>query len=80
MNMIYGAAEAAVAGPILRVLGLSTAFICLIAPINSILQAVGRADIPVKVVLVGGVIKFLLNLLPKSTSWVPPTAPWCVTW
>ena len=63
MNMIYGAAEAAVAGPILRVLGLSTAFICLIAPINSILQAVGRADIPVKVVLVGGVIKFLLNLL-----------------
>ncbi len=50
-------------GPILKILGLSTAFICLIAPINSILQAVGRADIPVKVVLAGGVIKLILNLL-----------------
>ena len=63
MNMIYGASEAAVAYPILKILGLSTAFICLIAPINSILQAVGRADIPVKVVLAGGVIKLILNLL-----------------
>lgn len=63
MHLIYRSDTAAAAAPLLAVLGLSTVFICLIAPINSILQAVGRADIPVKVVLVGGAVKLALNLI-----------------
>lgn len=61
LNMFNGAEVAAVAGPQLEVLGVAVTFICLVAPIYSMLQAIGRADIPVKIVLVGGVIKVVLN-------------------
>lgn len=61
MRVIYDLAVARVAGPQLEVLGLAVVFICLVAPINAMLQAMGRADIPAKIVLVGGVIKLLLN-------------------
>jgi stage V sporulation protein B len=63
MHLIYASDMADASARLLTILGLSTVFICLIAPINSILQAVGRADIPVKVVLVGGAIKLALNLI-----------------
>lgn len=45
----------------LEVMGIAVIFICLVAPINAMLQAVGRADIPAKIVLVGGAVKLLLN-------------------
>jgi len=61
IGMIYNSASAAVAGPQLAVLGWATIFICLVAPINAMLQAMGRADIPAKIVLVGGVVKLVLN-------------------
>ena len=61
INMIYNSASAAVAGPQLAVLGWATIFICLVGPINAMLQAMGRADIPAKIVLVGGAVKLLLN-------------------
>ena len=63
MNLIYGASTAAVAGPYLAISGIAVVFICLMAPINAILQAVGRADIPAKIILVGGVIKLILNVV-----------------
>ena len=61
MNMIYDPVTASVAGPQLEVLGFAVVFICLVGPINAMLQAMGRADIPAKIVLVGGVIKVVLN-------------------
>ena len=61
MRMVYDDVTAQVAGPMLEVMGIAVIFICLVAPINAMLQAVGRADIPAKIVLVGGVIKLLLN-------------------
>ncbi len=63
LNLIYSGdpTVAAVAGPQLQVLGIAVIFICLTAPINSMLQAMGRADIPAKIVLVGGAVKLLLN-------------------
>ncbi len=63
MKFIYDQSTAMVAGPQLEVLGFAVVFICLVAPINAMLQAMGRADIPAKIVLVGGGIKLLLNTL-----------------
>ena len=63
MYLIYGQQHTAeLVGPLLTVLGAAVVFICLTAPINAVLQAVGRADIPLKIILLGGVIKLVLNL------------------
>ena len=64
MRLVYGQEHvAALVGPLLAVLGGSVALICLIGPINAMLQAVGRADIPMKIILAGGVTKLVLNLV-----------------
>lgn len=64
MFVIYGRTHISeVVGVLLHTLGIATIFICLVGPINSILQAVGRADIPVKIILVGGAVKLLLNIV-----------------
>lgn len=64
MYVIYGQTDISeVVGILLHTLGIATIFMCLVAPINSLLQAVGRADIPVKIILVGGVIKLILNVV-----------------
>ena len=72
MRMIYSDAPAAVemSGPQLQVLGFAVVFICLSAPINSILQALGRADIPAKIVLVGGAVKLVLNIVLVSNPYI----------
>ncbi|HIW73560.1 MAG TPA: polysaccharide biosynthesis protein [Firmicutes bacterium] len=62
LNLIYDPVTASVAGPQLQVLGIAVVFICLTAPINSMLQAMGRADIPAKIVLLGGLVKLVLNI------------------
>ena len=54
---------AALVGPLLAVLGAAVVFICLTGPINAMLQAVGRADIPMKIILAGGLIKLGLNVI-----------------
>ena len=63
LNLIYDPVTASVAGPQLQVLGIAVVFICLTAPINSMLQAMGRADIPAKIVLAGGLVKLVLNVI-----------------
>jgi len=64
MYLIYGQADISeIVGMLLHTLGIATIFMCLVAPINSILQAVGRADIPVKIIIVGGVVKLILNIV-----------------
>lgn len=62
--LIYGQQHvAALVGPLLAVLGAAVVFICLTGPINAMLQAVGRADIPMKIILAGGLIKLGLNVI-----------------
>lgn len=64
MYTVYGKTHMSeVVGLLLQTLGIATVFICLVAPINSLLQAVGRADIPVKIILAGGVVKTVLNIV-----------------
>lgn len=50
-----------IAAPALSLLGIAVIFVALIGPINSMLQAVGRADVPVKLMLIGGAIKIATN-------------------
>jgi len=52
-----------IAAPALSLLGIAVIFVALIGPINSMLQAVGRADVPVKLMLIGGAIKILTNFI-----------------
>jgi len=51
------------AGPIMSILGLATIFICIMLICNSILQAHGLVNLPVLTVVVGGVIKLIVNYI-----------------
>ena len=64
LGLLYGFGNPVTysAAPQLRILGAAILFICLSAPTNSMLQAMGRADIPAKTVVVGGVLKLVLNI------------------
>lgn len=55
--------EAAVIAPALRFMGLSAIFVAVSLPVNAILQAIGRADLPVKLLFAGGLMKLALNFV-----------------
>ena len=61
--LIYPSADQgpAIIGRILVILGLASTFAATETPIDSMLQAVGRVDIPVKLVAVGLLIKLITN-------------------
>jgi stage V sporulation protein B len=63
MSMIYGAGRYQIAGGMLEVLGFAIIFICLSAPLNAVLQAMGRSDVPIKSAIIGGVIKLVFNIV-----------------
>lgn len=53
--------EVAIGAPLLAVLGIASIFIALTGTINSLLQAVGRVSLPVKLMLIGSAVKFAMN-------------------
>lgn len=56
-------AEVAVAAPLLSQLGVAAIFVAVSMPVNSMLQAIGKAKLPVKLMLWGAGFKLALNLL-----------------
>lgn len=61
-SLLYGSKNApSITGKILVLLGLGAIFAAMSTPINSMLQAVGRVDLPVKLLVVGLAIKLVLN-------------------
>lgn len=52
-----------IAAPILRVLGIAAIFVALSSPTNSMLQAVGKVNVPVKLMLLGGFLKLTVNFV-----------------
>lgn len=58
--------EVFVASTPLKYLGIASIFVAMSIPINSILQGIGRADIPVKLMVVGGIIKLSINYVLVS--------------
>ncbi len=67
LSLIYGDSASAtgfeIAIPMLRVLGIAAIFVALSGPANAMLQAIGRVDIPVKLMVLGGVIKIISNYI-----------------
>ena len=61
--MLYPAQkEAAIAaGPHLQVLGIACIFICLMTLTNAILQSYGHERIPICTMIVGGIVKIVMN-------------------
>lgn len=53
----------AIAAPILQVLGIASIFISLTTCLNSLLQAIGRVSVPVRLVIIGGGVKLILNFI-----------------
>lgn len=61
-SLVYGSKNApTITGKILVLLGLAAIFAAMSTPINSMLQAIGRMDLPVKLLVVGLAIKVVLN-------------------
>ena len=71
------ATEAIIAVPVLQILGIAVVFVSFMTPINSMLQGIGRADLPVKLMLIGGALKLVVNFIfvavpqfnIKAASW-----------
>ena len=65
------------AAPLLRILGIAAIFSAMTAPVNSMLQAVGRIYAPVKLMALGGIVKLLANVLTVAIPSVNVTgAAW----
>ncbi|MBE6883462.1 MAG: polysaccharide biosynthesis protein [Ruminococcaceae bacterium] len=56
-------AEVEIAVPMLQVMGIGIIFIGMMSPCNSILQGIGRVDLPVKYMLLGASFKLLINFI-----------------
>jgi len=60
--LLYSSAERiAIVAPMLRLLGIAVIFVALTTPSNSMLNAIGRVDIPVKIMLIGSALKLAVN-------------------
>lgn len=55
--------DALMAGPHLQVLGFACIFICVMNLTNAILQTYGKVKIPIFTVIVGGVVKIVMNYI-----------------
>ncbi|MBR5542855.1 MAG: polysaccharide biosynthesis protein [Oscillospiraceae bacterium] len=65
LTLLYGgrALEVEIATPLLAVLGIAVIFASACSPINSMLQAVGRADLPVKIMVWCAAFKLIFNYI-----------------
>ena len=62
LTLLYGVrVEVTIAAPVLRVMGISSIFIATSTPICSMLQAIGRVDMPLKLYTVGMLVKIVIN-------------------
>lgn len=65
MNLLFFSKpmEATIIIPALRMMGISSIFVALAMPVQSILQALGRVYLPVRLLLIGGLLKLSCNFL-----------------
>ena len=63
MGLLFPALDPVIAGPLLSTLGLASVFVALQLLCNSILQANGLVNLPIVAVVVGGVIKLVVNYI-----------------
>ncbi len=58
--------EVTIVAPLLRVMGISSVLIAFSAVMNNLLQAVGKEKVPLKALLLGGLLKLTVNFLLVS--------------
>ncbi len=67
MSLLYGGTAAEnlipISSPIVAIYGIGTLAMALSTPLTNALQALGRADIPAKIVAVGAVVKVVCNFI-----------------
>lgn len=63
MGLLFPTIDVSVAGPLLSVLGLASIFVALQLLCNSILQANGMVNLPILAVVIGGVVKVVVNFI-----------------
>ena len=63
ISLLYKGYSAEIGAGVLRVMGISVIFIAVSTPICSMLNGVGRIDLPLKLYAIGMVIKILINYL-----------------
>lgn len=61
VKLLFRDLDASIAGPLLSTLGLASIFVCVMLICNSILQAHGMVNLPILTVVVGGVVKLIVN-------------------
>lgn len=71
MRLLYkGKGVLHIGPPLLSVLGVAAILVSIATAMNAILQAVGRADLPAKIILVGCVIKIAANYALVGVPWI----------
>ncbi len=65
LTLLYGGRpeEVEIAAPLLAILGIAVIFSAACSPINSMLQAIGRADLPVKIMVGCAAFKLAFNYI-----------------
>ena len=63
MGFLFPAIDVDIAGPLLSVLGLASIFVALQLLCNSILQANNMVNLPILAVVIGGVVKIIVNYI-----------------
>lgn len=64
LTLLFGVRdEVIIATSVLQVMGISSIFIATSTPICSMLQAIGRVDMPLKLYTVGMIIKIIINYI-----------------
>ena len=61
IKLLFSGLNPDLAGPLLSTLGLATVFVCMMLVCNSVLQAHGFVNLPVVVMVLGGVVKIVTN-------------------
>ena len=61
IKLLFSSLNPELAGPLLSTLGLAVVFVCLMLVCNSILQANGFVNLPVVVMVLGGIVKIVSN-------------------
>ncbi|MCI8422729.1 MAG: polysaccharide biosynthesis protein [Lawsonibacter sp.] len=63
IQLLFPSLTAEIAGPLLSRLGLATLFVCMMLVCNSVLQAYGFVNLPVIVMLIGGIVEIAVNYM-----------------
>ncbi|MDF2566813.1 MAG: polysaccharide biosynthesis protein [Oscillospiraceae bacterium] len=65
LSLLYSnrSAGVAIAAPAMEIMGISIIFLGILTPTFSILQAIDKAYLPVKLMVVGSIIKIIVNVL-----------------